>query len=76
MTAEGVFDACWQALRPGGVLVANAVSLEAEAALAGLSQRFGGALIRIEISRTVALGGFTGWKPMMPLTQWSTRKAR
>ncbi len=76
VTAEGVFDACWQALRPGGVLVANAVSLEAEAALAGLSQRFGGALIRIEISRTVALGGFTGWKPMMPLTQWSTRKAR
>ena len=75
LTATGVFEACWSALKPGGTLVANAVSLEAEAALAGLSQRFGGTLIRIGISRTVPLGGFTGWRPQMPLTQWSARKA-
>lgn len=74
LTAIGVFEVCWNALKPGGRLVANAVSLEAEAALAGLSQRWGGTLIRIEISRTVPLGGFTGWRPLMPLTQWSIRK--
>ena len=76
LTAPGVFEACWSALKPGGLLVANGVSLEAEAALAGLSQGYGGSLIRIEISRTVPLGGFTGWRPLMPLTQWSIRKAR
>ena len=76
LTAPGVFEACWSALKPGGLLVANGVSLEAEAALAGLSKGYGGSLIRIEISRTVPLGGFTGWRPLMPLTQWSIRKAR
>ncbi len=75
LTVPGVFEACWEALRPGGTLVANAVSLEAETALAVLSRRHGGALIRIGISRTVPLGGFTGWRPQMPLTQWSIRKA-
>ncbi|MEI7609374.1 MAG: precorrin-6y C5,15-methyltransferase (decarboxylating) subunit CbiE, partial [Rhodospirillaceae bacterium] len=74
LTAPGVFDACWQALKPGGVLVANGVSLEAEAALAGLSRGHGGALVRIEVARAAPLGGFTGWRPLMPLTQWSVRK--
>ena len=74
LTAPGVFEACWQALKPGGVLVANGVSLEAEAALAGLSRSHGGALVRIEVARAAPLGGFTGWRPLMPLTQWSVRK--
>ena len=30
ITTPGVLDACWAALRPGGRLVANAVTLEAE----------------------------------------------
>ena len=34
ITNPGVLDACWAALRPGGRLVANAVTLEAEAVLA------------------------------------------
>ncbi len=75
ITVPGVFAACWGALKPGGLLVANGVTLEAEAALAGWSQSHGGALIRIEIARTVPLGGFTGWRPLMPLSQWSVRKA-
>ncbi len=76
ITAPGLFEACWSALRPGGVLVANAVSLEAEAMLAELSRRHGGVLIRIDIARTVPLGGFTAWRALMPLTQWSVRKAQ
>ena len=70
----GVVDACWQALRPGGVLVANGVTLEAEAALAGLAAWRGGTLTRIDIARTVPLGSFTGWRPLMPVAQWSARK--
>ena len=74
LTAPGVVDACWQALRPGGVLVANGVTLEAEAALAGLAAWRGGTLTRIDIARTVPLGSFTGWRPLMPVAQWSARK--
>ena len=32
---EGLFEACWRALVPGGRLVANAVTLEGEQALLG-----------------------------------------
>ena len=34
LTAAGLLDACWAALRPGGRLVVNAVTLESEAVLA------------------------------------------
>ena len=34
LTRDGVVDACWARCRPGGRLVANAVTLESEAVLA------------------------------------------
>ncbi len=74
ITNPGVLDACWAALRPGGRLVANAVTLEAEAVLVGGRSRHGGDLTRIEVSRAAPLGGFTGWRPAMPVTTWSTTK--
>jgi precorrin-6Y C5,15-methyltransferase (decarboxylating) len=74
ITNPGVLDACWGALRPGGRLVANAVTLEAEAALVAARDRHGGDLTRIEVSRAAPLGGFTGWRPAMPVTIWSTTK--
>lgn len=70
----GVFDAAWQALRPGGRLVANAVSLETEALLAGWFGHHGGDLIRISVDRIAAVGAMHGWKPAMPVTQWSVVK--
>jgi precorrin-6Y C5,15-methyltransferase (decarboxylating) len=65
-----VLDACWAALPEGGRLVANAVTLESEAVLAAWHARVGGTLTRIEISRAGPVGGLTGWRPMMPVTQW------
>jgi precorrin-6Y C5,15-methyltransferase (decarboxylating) len=36
--------------------------------------RFGGDLTRVAVSRAAPLGGFTGWRPAMPVTIWSTGK--
>lgn len=68
--AEIAFDA----LKPHGRLVANAVTLESEALLSELHQRMGGSLIRLSVSRAKPVGPYRGWKPMMPVTQWSLRR--
>lgn len=70
----GLFEAAWSALKPGGRLVANAVSLESEARLAELSQRLGGDLTRLNIARAERLGGMTTWQPAKPITQWRVGK--
>lgn len=70
----GVFDAAWSALKSGGRLVANAVSLETEARLAGYFQDFGGDLIRLQVARADRVGAMSGWRPAMPVTQWRVRK--
>lgn len=68
-SAPGLLDACLGALRPGGRLVANAVTLEGEAALLAFRERHGGELARIAVSRAGPVGRFTGWRPLMPVTQ-------
>lgn len=70
----GVFEAAVSALKPGGRLVANAVTLEMEAVLLAAHTRLGGSLIRMEVSRAAAVGAMQGWKPAMPVTQWSWTK--
>lgn len=70
VSADGLLAACWGVLREGGRLVANAVTLESEAVLTRWHADVGGTLTRIEVSRAAPVGGFTGWKPMMPVTQW------
>jgi precorrin-6Y C5,15-methyltransferase (decarboxylating) len=74
VSREGVVDACWAALAPGGVLVANAVTLEGEVALARGHARFGGAMTRLAISRLERVGDLHGWRALMPVTQWSVTK--
>jgi len=71
VTGPGVLDACWAALRGSGRLVVNAVTLQAEAVVADWFARHGGDLVRVAISRAGAIGGLTGWRPAMPLTQWT-----
>lgn len=66
----GVLDAAIAALRPGGRLVANAVTLELEALLLAHHTRLGGSLTRIAVARADAVGSMTGWRPSMPVTQW------
>lgn len=75
LTRPGVVEACWDALKPGGRLVANAVTIETEACLAAWQAKLGGELARISVSRAAPIGEFLGWRPLMPVTQWVVRKA-
>lgn len=72
--SRATFDAAWLALRPLGRLVANAVTLESEAELMALHAEFGGELVRISVCRAEPVGRLTGWRPAMPVTQWSLVK--
>jgi precorrin-6B C5,15-methyltransferase / cobalt-precorrin-6B C5,C15-methyltransferase len=67
---SGVIDAAARALRSGGRLVVNAVTLETEALLLARHATLGGELVRIAISRAAPVGGKTGWRAAMPVTQW------
>ncbi|MGW4234596.1 precorrin-6y C5,15-methyltransferase (decarboxylating) subunit CbiE [Streptomyces sp. NPDC004980] len=75
LTVPGLLDACWDALPAGGRLVANTVTMESEALLADRYRRLGGDLVRLSVAHAVPVGGFTGWRQAMPVTQWSVRKA-
>ncbi len=72
--SKEVFDAAWKALRPLGRLVANAVTLESEAVLLELHKLHGGQLVKLAVHRAEPVGGLTGWRPLMPVTQWSLVK--
>ena len=76
LTAPGLLDACWAALPAGGRLVANTVTLESEAVLADRYRRHGGELVRLAVAHAVPVGGFTGWRQAMPVTQWSVTKPK
>jgi len=71
---EGVIDAVWRALTPGGRLVINAVTLETEAVLIGRQACHGGELLRLAVERAGPVGGRTGWRAAMPVVQWSATK--
>lgn len=71
---DGVFEAAWDALKPLGRLVANSVTLESEAEILALYKRYGGDLAKIAINRAEPVGRLTGWRPLMPVTQWSMVK--
>jgi precorrin-6B C5,15-methyltransferase / cobalt-precorrin-6B C5,C15-methyltransferase len=70
----GVFEMCWQALKSGGRLVANVVTLEAEMHLYDLQEKHGGELVRIAISKLESVGKLRALKPKMPITQWRVIK--
>lgn len=72
--SDETFDAAWSALRPLGRLVANAVTLESEAQLLALHKTHGGLLTKIAVNRAEPVGRLTGWRPLMPVTQWSLVK--
>lgn len=74
VSVPGVLEACAAALAAGGRLVANGVTVETETVLAGRHRRLGGRLTRIAVQRAEPVGGFTGWRAAMPVTQWSYTK--
>jgi precorrin-6Y C5,15-methyltransferase (decarboxylating) len=69
-----IIDAAIAALRAGGRLVVNAVTLETEAQLIARHAASGGELLRIAIARAGAVGEKTGWRAAMPVTQWAWTK--
>jgi precorrin-6B C5,15-methyltransferase / cobalt-precorrin-6B C5,C15-methyltransferase len=71
---DELFDACWAKLSSGGRLVANAVTLRSEASLVSRHTLYGGDLMRMTVSRADLIGGLYGWRPMMPITQWTVTK--
>jgi precorrin-6y C5,15-methyltransferase (decarboxylating) CbiE subunit/precorrin-6Y C5,15-methyltransferase (decarboxylating) CbiT subunit len=74
LTRPGLLDACLDNLPSGGRLVANAVTAESEALLAQAHSRLGGRLLRFQHYRSEPLGGFTGWRPQLPVTQWAVTR--
>ncbi|MBN9314851.1 MAG: precorrin-6y C5,15-methyltransferase (decarboxylating) subunit CbiE [Devosia sp.] len=72
---DDLFDACWGALKPGGRLVANAVTLDAEHALYSRHLQLGGELTRIEVAALDRVGGHRAFRPRMAVTQWVVSKA-
>ena len=71
---ETLFHACWTALRSGGRLVANAVTLEGEQALYERHARLGGDLVRIDVGTLDTIGSHRALRPRLPVTQWSVVK--
>ncbi|MDT4870371.1 Precorrin-6Y C(5,15)-methyltransferase [compost metagenome] len=74
VTVPGVLEQCWQALKPGGRLVANAVTLQSEAALVAFREQHGGELTRIAVAQAQPLGGFDTWRSALPITLLEVRK--
>ncbi len=75
LSTPGLVETCLAALKPGGRLVANAVTLEGEAALVAWHGRSGGDLTRFAVSRAAPVGPFQGWRSLMPVTQWTLRRS-
>ncbi|RVV97401.1 precorrin-6y C5,15-methyltransferase (decarboxylating) subunit CbiE [Mesobaculum littorinae] len=69
-----VFAAAWAALKPLGRFVANAVTLETETLLMQLHAEHGGRLVQLSVARAEPVGPYRGWRPSMPVTQWSLVK--
>lgn len=67
--AEDLLARAWDALRPGGRLVAHAVTLEGESALLATHTRTGGELTRLSVERAVPLGRFLSWTPARTVVQ-------
>lgn len=74
LTQPGLLQGCLDALPAGGRLVANTVTAESEAFLVQHYSRLGGELTRFQHYRGEPVGTFTGWRPAMPVTQWSYQK--
>lgn len=68
VTREGVLQTCWEQLKPGGRLIANAVTLQSEMTLMAWRERHGGELTRIHIAQAQPLGDFDTWRQALPIT--------
>lgn len=70
-----VVTAAYEALKPGGRLVANAVTLEAQGHLMTAARVLGGELVRIGISQAAPVGRLTALKSAIDVLQWRVVKS-
>lgn len=71
---SAMFDKAYAALKPGGRIVANAITLDTEKAALAAQSKFGGTLTRLSVERLDAVGGKQAFRPAMTVTQWSATK--
>ena len=80
LSSGNLLETCWNALKPGGRLVANAVTLEGEQKLLQWQNEntgksgASGDLTRLSISRAEKIGKFQGWKEMRSVIQLAVIK--
>jgi precorrin-6Y C5,15-methyltransferase (decarboxylating) len=74
VTVPGLLEGAWHALRPGGRIVVNAVTLESQARIVQARAQHGGTLTQIAISHADPVGGFTAMRAALPVVQWEARK--
>ena len=74
VTEPGLLEGCAEKLRPGGRLVANAVTLEGQAVLGAAAATRSGDLVTVSLAQAEPVGRFQGWWPAMPLVQWCWTK--
>ena len=64
----------WNLIPSGSRLVMNAVTIETEALVLDWSSRYGGELLKIDLSEPVAIGAKRGWRSALPILQWSVTR--
>lgn len=69
--SEQLLDQSIAALRPFGRIVSNAVTLESQNLLVDTHKKVGGDLVQISVNRADPVGSYRGWRPSMPVMQWS-----
>jgi len=74
VASDGLLDTCWRRLKPGGRLVANAVTIEGIGRLAQFRAEHGGDMVRLAVSRADAVGAASAFRPAMEVTQIVTVK--
>ena len=80
LSAGNMLEICWNALKPGGRLVANAVTLESEQKLLQWQNENAGKfaatgdLTRLAVSHVEKIGKFQGWKTLRSVTQLAVIK--
>ncbi|MDA0306005.1 MAG: precorrin-6y C5,15-methyltransferase (decarboxylating) subunit CbiE [Proteobacteria bacterium] len=71
---EGLLEACWKALSPGGRLVANAVTVESQKRLLSYRNEIGGDLTRLSVAHAGPVGGLQAFTSLKDIIQLAAVK--
>lgn len=74
LSSADLLEKCWNALNPGGRLVANAVTIAGEQRVLEWQKKNDGDLTRISVSSAEPIGRFQGWRPLRTVTQLAAVK--